>query len=234
MKIRAVIALFLIVDIAIAAGYFLLPPGAFANPGFEKKAAIETPRRMGALAAAPNTLTEWPPTLGAQFPKVALTDHDGRPFTFESLRGRPVLVEFVAMTCAACQAWSGAHNYGVYEGLAAQAGLKSIEDYYRQFTNGLDLFDGKIAFVQLVVYDTALAAPSRESLTAWRKHFHFDQHRSVFVVTGGEPLCNSESFKRTPGFALLDREGVVRFEALGHTPRHNLYTELLAGVRPLL
>lgn len=234
MKIRFLIGVFLLLDLAVAAGYFLLPPGAFANPGFEKKAAIETPRRMGALAVAPNTVSDWPPKLGMKFPSVALTDHDGRPFSLDSLRGKPVLVEFVAMTCAACQAWSGAHTHGVFEQLAAQQGLKSIEEYYRQFTRGLDLFDGQVAFVQLILYDTALKAPSKEALSAWRRHFHFDQHPNVFIVTGGEALCNSESFKRTPGFALLDKEGVMRFEALGHNPRHNLYTELLAGVRGLL
>ncbi len=234
MNTRRFIALFLILDLAIAGVYFLVPPGAFANPGFEKKAAIETPRRMGALAAAPNTIADWPPQLGEKFPSVPLTDHEGRAFSFDSLRGKPVLVEFVAMTCAACQAWSGAHKYGVFEQLAAQRDLKSIEEYYKQFTGGLDLFDGKVAFVQLIVYDTALGAPSKESLSAWRKHFHFDEHSNVFIVTGGPALCNSESFKRTPGFALLDKNGVMRFEALGHTPRHNLYTELLAGVRALL
>ena len=202
--------------------------------GWEKKAWIETGERMSELAAVPNSVAGWPPVLGAVFPEVELFDHQGRPFRVSQLKGKPTVIEFLAMSCAACQAWSGAHKAGVFEDLAAQDDLIGIEEYYRKYTPGLELFDGTINFVQLIVYDTNLRAPTPEYLDAWRTHFGFEKHPNVFVVSGGEPLCNRDSFNRIPGFLLLDREGVVRFDALGHSPVHNLYLELLPAVRGFL
>lgn len=238
LNIKELIAVFIVVDLFI----FLFSPyhlvsmshADSAASGFDKKAAIETSRRMGEIASIKNELPNWPPKLNQKFPDVALVDHQGRTFSFETLKGKPVLIEFIAMTCAACQAWSGAHKYGVFENLAAQQDLSSIEEYYKQYTPGLDLFDGKISFVQLIVYDTALEAPAVTKLAEWRKHFKFDQHKNTFIVTGGKALRNQESFRRVPGFMLLDKNGVVRFDALGHTPKHNPYTELLPGVKSLL
>lgn len=202
--------------------------------GWEKKAAVESAARMAALAAVPNSVAGWPPEIGKAFPDVALFDHEGKPFRFETLRGKPVLVEFIAMTCAACQAWSGGHDRGVFDDLAAQEDLESIEKYFRIYTGGMALFDGPVHFVQLIIYDTSLRAPRPEHLAAWREHFGFDRHANVSIVSGGEALANRESFHRIPGFLLLDREGVVRFDALGHAPKHHIYLELLPAVRGLL
>lgn len=202
--------------------------------GWEKKAWVETADRMQALAAVPNRVAGWPPTIGAPFPDVGLFDQKGQPFHLSSLKGKPVLVEFLAMTCAACQAWSGAHVKGPFDDLAAQTDMKSIEEYFKTYTGGIDLFDGSVNFVQLIVYDTSLRPPRPEHLDAWREHFGFDKRPNVYVVSGGEPLANGDSFMRVPGFLLVDKGGIVRYDALGHTPKHNLYTELLPAVPGLL
>ena len=207
---------------------------SYASPkqrGWAKKHAVETSASMATIAAIPNTLSNWPPVLGKSFPDVKLFDHEGKEFSFNSLKGKPVLIEFVAMTCAACQAWSGAHKHGVFDGFAAQEGLEDIERYFKDYTPELDLFDGTVSFVQLINYDTALEAPTPESLARWRKHFQFDGHPNVYIVSGGEPLRNKETFVRTPGFLLLDKNLIIQFDALGHTPHHDLFRELLPGVR---
>lgn len=195
-----------------------------------KKKLIETPKRMNALRNAPNRLAQWPPQLGSKFPEVQLFDHEGKPFSMQSMRGKPTLIEFVAMTCAACQAWSGGNKKGGFEGFLSQHNLQSIEEYYKEFTGGHNIFSSDINFVQLVVYNLHLNPPSPANLSAWRKHFGFNQHANTFVISGGEPLANRESFHRIPGFMLLDRDLVVRFDALGHRPRHNLFTQLLKAV----
>ena len=215
----------LIIGLLVLGVLFLSP-----KHGWEKKSWIESPKRISELASVPNALNNWPPKLNQVFPSVALFDHDGKKFDFSQLRGKPTLVEFIAMTCAACQAGSGAHSRGVFDDLAAQDDLEGIEEYYRRFTGGGDLFDGSVNFVQLVIYDTSLRPPRAEHLAAWREHFGFDKKPNTFIVSGGEALANRDSFNRIPGFLLLDKQGTVRYDALGHQPKHNLYTELLPAV----
>ena len=200
------------------------------NP-WEKKAALETSEKMGAIASISNRVAGWPPVLHERFPNIALFDHMGKPFSMNSLQGKPVLVVFVAMTCAACEAFSGAGMYGGYDGLASQKDLESIESYFKRYTGGVALLGGPVQFVQIIFYNTSLEAPTPQELTGWRTHFHFDNYSNAFVVSGGEPLRNGESFQRIPGFLLLDKELKVRYESLGHSPRHNLYRDLLPGVR---
>ncbi len=234
--IKYLIAIFLLVDILILGLFFYSRENASVSDlrGYKKKVAIETPNKMAKIAAVKNDLSNWPPKLNQKFPEVPLIDHRGNSFSMEKLSGKPTLIEFVAMTCAACQAWSGAHKHGTFENLAAQQDLSSIEDHYKEYTSGLDLFDGSINFVQLIIYDTALEAPTAEKIDSWRKHFKLDQHKNTYVVTGGKALTNQESFKRIPGFMLLDKNGIIRFDALGHTPVHNFYTELLPTVKELI
>lgn len=230
MTFRAVILAILLVFASWIALQVTAESPLFSS-GARHKAEIETPERMAEAASVPNTVPGWPPRVGEHFPAVALTDHEGKPFDLQSLRGKPVLLEFVAMTCAACEAWSGGHTYGAYHDLLAQHGLDSIESYYHRYTGGLNLFDGSVNFVQLIVYDIGLKAPSTAELAEWRAHFHFNEHPNVFIVTGGEPLRNRDSFFRIPGFLLLDKDGVIRFDALGHSPQHDLFRELLPAVK---
>lgn len=207
-------------------------PGALLS-GWEKKRSVETEDRMAAISAMPNTDPDWPPVLGRAFPNGEYFDHRGAPFSFSALRGKPVLIEFIAMTCAGCQAWSGGGRYGAFENFAVQRGLDSIENYFAQYTGGLTLSGGELSFVQLVNYNIRLNSPTPQQLAAWRSHFHLTAP-NYFVISGGERLRNSETFRRIPGFALLDRDGVMRFEALGHQPRHDLYRELLPAIRKMI
>jgi hypothetical protein len=229
------IGIFLLIDLLIIVAVFSYKYSARSSKltPWEKKASVESAASMEEIASLPNKTEGWPPRLQATFPSVALTDHTGASFSMSSLIGKPVLVEFVAMTCAGCQAWSGGHSYGGFEGFAVQGGLESIEKYFTQYT-GLKLLGGPVQFVQIVFYNTTLTSPTPQQLSSWRTHFHFDGYSNVHVVTGGEALRNKESFSRVPGFLLLDKEGIVQFEALGHSPRHNLYRELLPAVKRYL
>jgi hypothetical protein len=213
---------------ALAVGLLYL----WSRAGYLKKAWIESPSRMAALAAVPNTTPGWPPVEGQPFPEVPLVDHLGRPFSMASLRGRPVLVELVSMTCAGCQAWSGGGERGAFDGLASQEGLPPIERTFGEWT-GHELHGGELSFVQLVVYDTALEPPTPEALAAWRDHFGLvgDHTR---VVTGGAGLANVESMRRIPGFLWLDADGTVVVDAAGPASPHDLYDDLLPIARAAL
>jgi hypothetical protein len=202
--------------------------------GWERKALVESRDVMQALSIAPNSTPGWPPTVGRQFPAVSLFDHLGNNISPESWRGKPTFIEIISMTCAGCQAFSGANKYGAFANLASQDNLDSIEEYYRRFTGGHELFSDEIRFVQLIIYNQDLNPPRPEDLAKWRSHFKLDQHANTSVLSAGTALANSASFRMIPGFMLLDAELKVLFDSTGHQPRHNLYTELLPAVGRIL
>ena len=199
-----------------------------------RKAMLETADRMSDLAGTPNQVAGWPPEVNKPFPAVKFIDHNGAPFDLDSLKGKPTLVEIVAMSCAGCQAYSGGNRVGGYGGFPAQPDLQSIDEYFTCFTGGLDLHSDKINFVQIIIYNLKLEPAGPEELAAWRKHFQFDRSPNTVVLSGGKALANQASFNMIPGFILLDKDLVVRFDATGHNPRHNVYTELLPAVRRMM
>lgn len=220
----------------VAAFIFLNPlnkKDGIAKNGWERKAELETPTKMAGLAAAPVRVKKWPPVHGQRFPDVDLFDHEGKKFSIASLPDKPTLIEFIAMSCAGCQAFAGGNKYGGFEGFACQADLKSADEYFKQFT-GHDLHSADINFVQIIFYDLQLESPSPEELAAWRKHFRLDRHPNTFVVSGGDALANKASYAMIPGFLLLDANRVIQYDSTGHHPKHGFYTELLPAAKKML
>src|SRR5579885_426641 len=50
----------------------------------------------------------WPPVNGQAYPDLKLLDQDGHEVALSSFKGKVILLEPVGMTCAACNAYSGA------------------------------------------------------------------------------------------------------------------------------
>jgi hypothetical protein len=189
---------------------------------------------MAQLAQAPVTIPNWPPQLQRPFAGLALYDHQGAPFSLESLRGKPVFIEFIAMSCAGCQAFSGGNTHGGFDGFAVQADLESIEDYFPRYSGGVSLQDPRFSFVQIIIYNLALRPPSARELAAWRQHFKLDRFSNAYVLGGGEALANRASFNMIPGFMLLSSDLQVLYDATGHRPKHDLYREVLPALGRLL
>ena len=158
-----------------------------------------------------------------------LVDEQEKDFSLDQLRGKPTLVEIVAMSCAGCQAFSGGNQFGGFGGFPAQDDLKSIEHYVKDFGK-TELFSDKINFVQIIIYNLQLKAPTPKELGAWRSHFHLNDHPNTFILSGGEPLASRASFYMIPGFLLLDSNLKVLFDATGHQPKYDLYRQLLPGL----
>lgn len=69
----------------------------------------------------------WPPKLGEPFPDLELVSHTGASVRLSDFSGKIVLVEPIGMTCAACNAFSGAGHGGGYQNVIPQENLPSIE-----------------------------------------------------------------------------------------------------------
>jgi len=169
----------------------------------------------------------WPPRIGDRYPDLALRDGGGNLFRLSSLKGKVILLEPVGMTCQACQALSGGQACGGYQGIAPQPGLDSFESYLSRFANGLTLGNPKVAYVQVVLYDMSMSAPSAAAVKSWADHFKLSNRANVHVLAGTPEMIGPASFAMIPGIHLIDRNFVLRSEYFGHGGGSDLYRELL-------
>jgi hypothetical protein len=168
--------------------------------------------RPASQAEAP---TVWPPRVGEPYPDVHL-------------------VEMVGMTCPACQGFSGAKRLGTFGGVESDGGLPAIDELVPQYARGVTFPSDDLVFVQILLFDMTLGAPTEDDARAWAQHFDRDVKKHQYVLAGGPALHNDASFVMVPGFQLIDRRFVLRWDATGHSPRHNLYTQLLPAIPALL
>jgi hypothetical protein len=175
----------------------------------------------------------WPPRVGEPYPDLQLVDQTGRLTPLASLKGRVLLIEMIGMTCPACQGFSGAKQRGTFGGIDSDGGLPSIDDLLVQYARGAS-FGDDLVLVQILLFDLKMGAPTADDARAWAAHFHRDAAKHQYVLAGGPALHNQASYVMVPGFQLVDRRFVLRWDATGHTPRHNLYTELLPAIPAML
>lgn len=176
----------------------------------------------------------WPPKLGKAFPDLQLIDHTGREFRLSELTGKVILVEPIGMNCPACNAFSGAQEKGGYKSLKPQQGLQSIEKYLPVYAKGIDIKNPDLKLVQLILYDFNMDQPTPDDAKFWAEHFGLDKQENILVVVSKTDLRGKHSFRMIPGFHLVDRQFILRKDATGHRPRHNLFTDLLPTVSKLI
>ena len=180
------------------------------------------------------TTVTWPPVVDRPYPDLKLIDGFGQTVRLSSFKGSVLVIEPLAMTCAACQAFSGGHRYGSLGGVTPQKNLPSIEELFPQFTGGVSLSDDRLVFIQILLYDMSTSAPSAEDVTRWRDHFQMDRSDNYLVFAAPKHILGPASLKMIPGFQLVDQNFLLRSDSTGHNPRDNLYTELLPMVPALL
>jgi hypothetical protein len=190
-------------------------------------------RKAGETAPAlpqPESKTDigsWPPKLGETYPDLALMDCNGSLFHLSSLKGRVILVEPVAMSCAASQSHSGGNTLGGFLGVEPQPGIASIDGDLARFGSGMKLDNPSVAYVQVVIYNLDLKAPSVSEVKTWADHFKLTDRPNVYVLVGTPPMLTQESFDMIPGLHLIDKDFVLRSEHFAHGGGSDLYRELL-------
>lgn len=170
----------------------------------------------------------WPPKVGETFPDVQFTNYDGSPIRLSDFKGKVVLVEPIGMTCPACNAFSGGNNVGGFKTVRPQSGVQAISDTLDGV--GVSLGHPDFVFIQVLLYDMSMNAPTVENARIWAAHFGLEGGSNVYVVIPNSDLRGRASFAMIPGFFLVDKNSVVRFDATGHRPRHNLFSELLPSI----
>ena len=175
----------------------------------------------------------WPPQVGRTFPNIEFIDQNGNSFQMSELYDSVVLIEYIGMTCAACQAFSGAHEVGSLKNVKPQSGLSSIKELFPKYT-GLSLEDNRIEFVQILLYSMTMDSPTPAHASNWASHFGFNRYNNEIIVVPKMDSRGKGSFNLIPGFQLLDKNHIVQKDITGHNPRHSLHKELLPFINKLL
>lgn len=174
---------------------------------------------------AASSVSPWPPQLDSKYPDLELMSTSGKKVKLSSYTGKILLIEPIGMSCPACQAFVGADTKGGFEGGSAQTGLPSIESMLEK--NGISPSDSRLVRVQLLLYSPSMGAPTLEQAQAWGKHFGFGNGANELILFGDSSFINNASYNLIPGFQLVDKDFVLRSDATGHSPKNDLYRELL-------
>ena len=62
----------------------------------------------------------------------------------------------------------------------------------------------------------------------------FNERDNVYVLAADDRYINTASYDMIPGFFLVDRQGILQFDATGHRPKDDLYEELIPAIARLL
>lgn len=176
----------------------------------------------------------WPPKLDREYPDPELVDYRGDRFHLSDYQGKVILVETSGMNCPACNAFSGAERFGGFGGTQPQANLRSIETYMRHYAGSDVVGHRDVMMVQLLLYDLYMEAPDAEDCKLWVDHFRLDQRSNFRVAATVEDMRGRASYNLVPGFQLIDRDFVLRYDSSGHRPRHDLFRTLLPAIPTLL
>jgi hypothetical protein len=141
------------------------------------------------------------------------------------------------MDCPACNAFAGGNRPGAsgFQGVQPQGGLPSVDEMLGSYAKGVSLSDDRIVLVHLLLYRPGRGgAPKLETARLWAKHFGIEDSEDTLVLVGESYLIGPASYKMIPGFQLIDADFVLRFDASGHHPKHDLWRELLPAVPSLM
>jgi hypothetical protein len=166
-----------------------------------------------------------------------LLNSHGERIALNSLAGRVILVEPIGMDCPACNAFAGGNRPGAsgFQGVQPQGGLPSVDEMLGSYAKGVSLSDDRIVLVHLLLYRPGRGgAPKLETARLWAKHFGIEDSEDTLVLVGESYLIGPASYKMIPGFQLIDADFVLRFDASGHHPKHDLWRELLPAVPSLM
>lgn len=225
MKLRASLLL------ALLAGALALALPDAGRAGGDR--APEAP----APGAAPEVPTPWPPQKGKPYPDLELQDASGKRVRLSSLKGKVLLIEPIGTACPGCNAYAGGAARGGFKGSGVQQGLPAVSELLERFAQLSLERTPDLVLVQLLLFDTRSQvghAPKVEEGAEWVRHFQLEGKKNVLALVGTDALANQASYAMVPGFQVVDRSFVLRWDGTGHKPADDPYQKVLASIPALL
>ncbi|MCB0322438.1 MAG: ankyrin repeat domain-containing protein [Bdellovibrionales bacterium] len=189
--------------------------------------------------AAPEAKAKVEPTsfkVGEAYPELFLVDVHGRPIDLKAEKGKVTIIEFAAVACPASQAFSGAHQFGVFRNQSVQPGLPAFSEIFERYSGGFSLdTDGDLFNYVLVLALNEHNTPANgDDLRAWGEHFHIDDLPHVRLARLSEQATQEITARAIPGFQILDGEGILRHSLLDPAHQARLYSDVLPSLAQLI
>ncbi len=180
------------------------------------------------------TIPNWPAEKGKEFANIKMIDGSGKSVELKSLKGSVLVIELIGMTCAGCQAFSGGNIHGGFGKVTPQHNLKSLDEYFPTYAKGIQLSDPRLKFVQIIFFNENLVPPTADDVSKWARHFKLDKMPNAHVFGANKEFIGPHTKALIPGFYLVTKDFTLVSDSCGHSPKDNLYTDLLPKVAKLL
>ena len=202
------------------------------------EASVEGPPRAevtnSSVATPPRAGVDWPPQLDQPYPDLELINHAGQSVRMSDFKGKVIVVEYIGMTCPACQA-SAERMRREHTGTSSHKEGLGRSRIISQAQPAACLWKmTESSSFRCCSTACPWGAPTPEDAKDWARHFQMDRPKNHLVLAGKEELLGQASYDMIPGFQLIDKQFVLRSDSTGHRPRHNLWRELLPLVPKLL
>ncbi len=214
-------------------------PAEIAKRLEEKKARLEALKSNSYdLAQKKKTLDNWPPKMNKPYIDMELFDQEGQEFKISDLKGKVIIIEYIDMSSPVSQAQSGAGLLGAYAATPNQSVDKyamPISDILPKETQGsLVLPHDDIIQLKIIIYGEGGNAGSRDDAMNWANHFNFKKSDNVIVAVPKKDMRGKDSDAILTGYQLVDKNMILRVDAAGVTPKHNLKMTLIPLIPKLL
>ncbi len=180
----------------------------------------------------------WPPKMNKPYPDFEMFDQEGKEFTFSSLKGKVIVVEYIDVSSPISQAQSGAGLFGPYYGSSSS----DIDKYAKPFAEvlrkntgqGFVLPHDSIIELKIIVYGEGGGAGTRDDAQRWAEHFHLKKSDNVIVAVPKKDIRDERTDKIITGYQLVDKNLILRVDSAGPEPKHNLALTLVPLVPKLV
>ncbi len=178
--------------------------------------------------------TLWPPQVGMPYPNLKLTDHNGKKTRLSDFKGKVLIIQPVSMGDPASIAFSGGKEAGAFDGIRPQEKIHPFHTYFSHYARGASLESGNVLFIQIIFSDSKGRAPEPADIKRWATHFGLDKKPNTFILAGSEDLWNQASYNMIPGFQLVDKDFILRYDNTGRSPKHNLFRDIFPNIAGIL
>lgn len=177
----------------------------------------------------------WPPKMNKPYPKIGLIDKDGKAFNLSDHKGKVIILNFIDMSSPVSQAQAGsglAGPYGVTQDVDQYT--EPFADTVRKTVEDFSLPNDNVVEINVLVYAQDGAQTTVDDAANWATHFDLEQEQGVIVAIAQKDIRSEESDKIINGFQLIDQNHILRVDASGPEPKHNLKMTLIPMLPKLL
>lgn len=111
--------------------------------------------------------------------------------------------------------------------------MPALDDAARDY-GGVSLDDPDIVVVHLLLYGPGLDAPTVDEARRWAEHYRLDGRPGHVVLVGDARMHSPATYAMVPGLQVVDRSFRLRYDGAGSSARHDLWREVLPGLRGVL